>query len=103
MRRRALALIDLFCVALLAGCGDFSDDFRHYCPRFDACPIITQEKDGVFACLFDGETGMYCAVPDASCASGYRWHMYSRHEIARQCVDPSLNQTDGGVADATAM
>jgi len=39
-------------------------------------------------CLFDGDSGKYCAFPDSSCPSGYRWNEFARRSIAELCIDP---------------
>ena len=51
-------------------------------------------------CLFDGDTGGYCARPDTSCPSGYRWINLALPKIANQCVDPPLVTAPDAGADS---
>jgi hypothetical protein len=82
-------------LAALVACEDSTEKLRVYCndPRF--CPRLTGQP--YLYCLFDGDTGTYCALPDDQCASKLRWYRLSRPEIANQCVDPSLVGQDGGM------
>jgi len=47
-------------------------------------------------CFFDGDTGKYCANPDSSCPSGFRWAPLAQPHVEEQCVDPAMVNVDGG-------
>jgi hypothetical protein len=101
MHRRPTSVLLALCLGdlLVFGC-DLTSTRRYYCPRFDYCTLLAQMPDAPFACLYDGETGTFCAQPDDRCASGYRWYRFSRPELANLCVEPNLTPMDGGTADA---
>ena len=40
--------------------------------------------------------GMFCALPDKSCATGWRWKRDARDPYRSMCVDPSV-PLDGGM------
>jgi hypothetical protein len=76
-----------FVILLISGfaAGCFYTDSRFYCSDDENCR--TTISGGL--CLFDGDTGSYCAGPDEECPSGFRW-MEGRNEIEYTCVDPAL-------------
>lgn len=63
------------------------------------CSIDRQCSGDTFPgarCVFDGDTGKFCARPDASCASGFRWSNFARRDLADECVDPSFLTNQSG-------
>ena len=76
-----------------AACCDGSRPIAVPCNNDHSC---MHPGEPGWRCLFDGDTGAYCARPDTSCPSGYRWGSVSQPKIADQCLDPSLAPVDGG-------
>jgi hypothetical protein len=40
-------------------------------------------------CFFNGRTGSYCALPDSTCPSLYRWDIFAG-SLSGSCVDPAV-------------
>lgn len=80
---------------LLAGC-----DFLYtvvYEPYFcvNDSPCNDKDHHGRI-CVYDGKTGRYCADPDSSCPSGYRFGSKLANIHSSECVDPQNVPGDGG-------
>ena len=73
--------------ALLSGCHLFDPAPPYLCNNEYQCSAGRTES---FHCIFDGDTGRYCAAVDNSCPSGLRWDGTALDKLAGQCVDPSL-------------
>jgi len=50
-------------------------------------------------CLYDGQTGRYCAIQTRACPSMWRWNVDADRSIRESCVPPELVPPDAG-ADA---
>jgi len=48
-------------------------------------------------CLFDGDSGAYCADKDSDCPSDYRWSFSAAKQLIGKCVDPGLLRFDASV------
>lgn len=47
-------------------------------------------------CIYDGNTGNYCAIRTEVCPSKYRWGGAAPKAIQLKCVDQALIPPDGG-------
>ena len=89
--RLILSLLSL----AIAGCRQ-EPPFVVECAINRHCQNFT--RDPAWRCFFDGDTGGYCARPDASCPSGFRWAPFAPPNLADQCIDPALMPSaDGGL------
>ena len=78
-------LLVIATAALCQGCGS------HLRPLYCGADIqCNRSSDPGGRCVFDGDSGAYCAQPDKSCSSGLRWSQTALDSLAEQCVDPVL-------------
>jgi len=82
---------------LLALCSSCGDDRPPYAKCIDDGECVTfDRRDG--RCL-NSPYGPFCAFPDKSCPTMWRWDLLAHPSFVNQCVDPSV-PLDAG-ADAS--
>ena len=77
-------------VAVMSGCI-FDHSEPSYCFNDVQCNL---EGRRGWRCVFDGDSGTYCAQPEESCSSKLRWSNYGLATLAGKCVDPALLSVD---------
>jgi hypothetical protein len=95
---RALVCFLLLTIFAGGGCsGDCDPRVTYYCLYDENCA----EEQGEI-CVFDGETGKYCAIVDTACPSGRKWVLAGKTNHNCECVPPELLPApDGGVDTST--
>jgi hypothetical protein len=84
------AFLLLLCI-LFISCRKFPP---YYCRDVRDCTYDAQNGEAI--CVYDGETGMYCAYSDRRCPSGFRFWEGLSGPASNKCVDPQLLPKDGG-------
>jgi hypothetical protein len=77
-------------IAVSAGCNTHIEP--GYCGADIQCSHGRDEPG--WRCIFDGDSGAYCAQPDTSCPSGLRWSQSALESLIGKCVDPALLVVD---------
>jgi len=83
--------LGLLLMTLVGGCRTFDP---LYCVYDSNCEL----KNLSGRCMFDGDTGAYCAWPAPDCPSGMRWDRTARARLAGECVDSRLLIYDAAVS-----
>ena len=85
-------LLMIITAALNEGCGSHLEPL--YCGYDIQCHRPSNPGG---RCIFDGDSGAYCADPDGSCRSGLRWSQTALDSLSGKCVDPILLRADMAV------
>lgn len=88
---RWIPLLLIACSACLHGCAP---EHSAACTDAHRCLYTSEAIPG--RCVFDGNTGCYCAFPTVVCPSGYKWFSGVPEALARKCVTPNLLPPDAG-------
>ena len=81
-------------LAFAACAGCISPPPLLYCLRDKNCSD-SEHRDS--HCIYDGDSGAYCADKDNDCSSGFRWSIGSPKNLIGACVDPALLLFDASV------